>query len=190
MSSSVAVVVLQDEHNQSRTSMQASWILAFRAAMQIRRFKLFNSIGFFPDQFKSGSLLPRLKQSNLDKDDLGNYRPISHRSISSQRTERVAKSSLFDYLSTNNLLNSFQSAYIKFHSTETILLSGHDHIINALSNQQVTCLTLLDLSAAFDIIDHSILLDCLSSWFLAFLLLLSLGSNFIYQSVLYMHSQY
>ena len=59
--------------------------------------------------------------------------------------------------SNNNLLNPFQSAYIKGYSTETTLLSVHDHIIKAMSLQQVTCLTLLDLSAAFDTIDHSYL---------------------------------
>jgi len=51
------------------------------------------------------------------------------------------------------------------HSYETTLLSVHNRIIKAMSHQQVTCLTLLDLSAAFDIIDHSILLERLSSWF-------------------------
>jgi len=83
----------------------------------------------------------------------------------SKLTERVVKLRLVDYLSTNNLLNSFQSAYIKHHSTETTLLSDHDHIIKAMSHQQVTCLTLLDLSASFDTIDHSFLLERLSSWF-------------------------
>ena len=60
-----------------------------------------------------------------------------------------------------------QSAYIKCHSTETTLLSVHDHLIKAMSLQQVqvTCLTLLDLSAAFDTTDHSILLERLSAWF-------------------------
>ena len=64
-----------------------------------------------------------------------------------------------------NVTLPFQSAYIKGHSTKTTLLSVHDHIIKAVSLQQVTCLTLLDLSAAFDTIDHSILLERLSSWF-------------------------
>jgi len=105
------------------------------------------------------------KKSNLDKDDLGNYRPISHLSFLSKLTERVVKLRLADYLSINNLLNSFQSACIKHHSTETTLLSVHGHIIKAMSHQQVTSLTLLDLSAAFDTIDHSILLERLSSWF-------------------------
>jgi len=101
----------------------------------------------------------------LDKENLTNYRPISHLSFLSKLAERAVKQRLTDYLSSNNLLNSYQSAYIKSHSTETTLLSVHDHIIKALSLQRVTCLTLLDLSAAFDTIDHSILLERLSSWF-------------------------
>jgi len=68
---------------------------------------------------------------------------------------------LTTHLSTNNLLNSYQSAYTKHHTTE----STHDHIIKSMSEQKVTALCLLDLSAAFDTIDHSILLHRLSSWF-------------------------
>jgi len=49
--------------------------------------------------------------------------------LMSKLTERVVKLRLVDYLSTNNLLNSFQSAYIKHHSTESTVLSIHDHII-------------------------------------------------------------
>ena len=63
------------------------------------------------------------------------------------------------------MFNTFQSAYRKFHSTETTLLALHDYLIRAISRQQVTCLCLLDLSAAFDTIDHSILLRRLTDWF-------------------------
>jgi len=104
------------------------------------------------------------KKYNLDKGDLGNYRLISHLSFLSKLTEKVVKLRLVDYLSTNNLLNSVQSAYIKHHS----LLSVHDHIIKAMSHQHVTCLTLLDLTFVFDTIDHSILLERLSSIVLHF----------------------
>ena len=97
------------------------------------------------------SVLPHLKKSNLDKENLTNYCPISHLLFLSKLTERAVKLRLTDFLSENNLLNSFQSAYIKSHSSETVLLSVHDHIMNAMSLQKVTCLTLLDLSAAFDI---------------------------------------
>ena len=123
------------------------------------------STGVFPDQFKNCSVHPILKKSNLDKENLSNYRPISHLSYLSKLTERLVKNRLIDHLNENNLMNSFQSAYTKFNSTETTLLAVHDHIIRAMSQQQVTGLCLLDLSAAFDTIDHSILLHRLKSWF-------------------------
>ena len=61
--------------------------------------------------------------------------------------------------------NSFQSAYKKLHSTETALLKIHNDIVGAMDKGRVTALTLLDLSAAFDTIDHNILLHRLQSWF-------------------------
>jgi Reverse transcriptase (RNA-dependent DNA polymerase) len=67
-------------------------------------------------------------------------------------------------LSNNNLLNSFQSAFIKSPSIETTLLSVHDHLIKATSPQQGAFLTLLGVSDAFDTIDHSIYLERLSSF--------------------------
>ena len=121
--------------------------------------------GLFPDNFKCCTVHPLIKKPSLDKDTLLNYRPISHLSFLSKLTERVVKSRLLNHLSTNSLFNSHQSAYSKFHSTETTLLSVHDHLIKAVSTQKLTALCLLDLSAAFDTIDHDILLSRLSSWF-------------------------
>ena len=69
----------------------------------------------------------------------------------------VVLSRLTDHLSSINLLNSHQSSYSKHHSTKAPLLYIYDHLINA-----VGC---LDLSAAFDTIDHNILITYLSSWF-------------------------
>jgi Reverse transcriptase (RNA-dependent DNA polymerase) len=111
------------------------------------------------------SVHPLHKKSNSDKNELSNYRPISHISFLYKFTERVVKSRLTDFLTEHNLLNSFQSAYTKLHSTETALLAVHDYLIRASSQQQVSFLCLLDLSAAFDTIDHSVILERLSSWF-------------------------
>ena len=58
-----------------------------------------------------------------------------------------------------------QSAYRKFHSTETALLKVKTDIIKAMDNQEITCLILLDLLAAFDTVDHTILLDRLETTF-------------------------
>ena len=101
----------------------------------------------------------------LDKEELSSYRPISNLSLISKILERVVKSSLTDHLTSNSLLNSHQSAYCKHHSTETALLYVHDHLVSAIVSQKVSCLCLLDLSAAFDTIDHDILITRLSSWF-------------------------
>ena len=61
--------------------------------------------------------------------------------------------------------NDYQSAYRKFHSTETALLKIHNDILSSMDDGRVTALTLLDLSAAFDTIDHTILLRRLGNWF-------------------------
>ena len=71
----------------------------------------------------------------------------------------------YSIYSVNNLLNPHQSAFCKHHSTETALPYIHDRLINAVGSRQISCLCLLDLSAAFDTIDHNILLTRLSSWF-------------------------
>ena len=96
---------------------------------------------------------------------MSNYRPISNLSFISKVTERVVNERLQQHLTHNVLFNTFQSAYRKFHSTETALLALHDHLVRSITRQQVTGLCLLDLSAAFDTIDHSILLQRLSDWF-------------------------
>ena len=98
------------------------------------------------------------KKLTLDKEELSNYRPISNLSLISKIIERVVKSRLMDHLTSNSLLNSHQSAYCKHHSTETALLYMHDHLISAIGSQKVSCLCLLDLSTAFDTIDHDILI--------------------------------
>ena len=123
------------------------------------------SSGTFHPILKESTISPLLKKSTLDKDQLSNYRPISNLSPMSKITERIDKIRLTDHLSSNFLLNPHQSAYCKHHSTETALLYIHDHLINAIDSQKLSCLCLLDLSPAFDSIDHDILITPLSSWF-------------------------
>ena len=96
---------------------------------------------------------------------MSNYRSIANLSFISKLTETIVKKRLLDHLTYNSLLNPFQCAYTKFYSSETTLLSLHDHLSNAISMQQVSCICLLHLSAAFDTLDHSILLHHLFTWF-------------------------
>ena len=62
-------------------------------------------------------------------------------------------------------IQQYQSAYRKFHSTKTALLKIHSNILASMAAGKVTALTLFDLSAAFDTIDHTILLRRLDDWF-------------------------
>ena len=124
----------------------------------------FSFTGTFPSPLTSFIVTPFLNKPSHDK-DLTNYRQISNLSTISKITERVVKTRLFNHLSSNSLLNPYQSAYSKIHSTETTLLSLHDHLSNAIAHQHVSWLCLLiNLSAAFDTLDYSILLTRLSTW--------------------------
>ena len=85
------------------------------------------------------------------------YRPVSNLSYASEVIEKVVSSSILSFLADSNKSNPFQSAYRKNHSIETALLRIHNDILTTMDKGRVTALTFLDLSAAFDTIDHTIL---------------------------------
>src|SRR3954470_18903102 len=87
------------------------------------------NLGYFPDSLKIAVVTPLLKKPTLDKEILNNYWPISNLSFLSKILEKIVKLRLTNYLSDNDLFNQHQSAYTHHHSTETVLLSVHDHII-------------------------------------------------------------
>ena len=121
--------------------------------------------GCFPKEFKEAVVSPIIKKSTLSCSDLKNYRPVSGLCFLSKLVERVASAQLINHINSNGLDNPLQSAYKAGHSTETALLSIKNDIHLSLSRGESTALVLLDLSAAFDTIDHSTLIDCLKSWF-------------------------
>ena len=119
----------------------------------------------FPTHFKSALVSPLLKKPTLNRDDMKNYRPVSNLSFLSKILEKVVASRLNSHINSSHTSNDYQSAYRKFHSTETALLKLHNDIISSMDDGRVTALTLLDLSAAFDTMDHNILLRRLGNWF-------------------------
>ena len=78
--------------------------------------------------------------------------------------ERVVAKQLVSYINNNKLDNPYQSAYKPGHSTKTALLSIKNEVHLSLARDEPTALVLLDLSAAFDTIDHNISLGYLKSW--------------------------
>ena len=121
--------------------------------------------GIFPESYKSATVRPLLKKHNLPHDDLSSYRPISNLNFISKVLERIILSRINIHLQTFPSLCRFQSAYRKFHSTETALLRIYNDLLLASNRKEITALVLLDLSAAFDTIDHQILLTRLRTFF-------------------------
>jgi len=121
--------------------------------------------GVVPSSYKEAHVSPLLKKPSLDKDELKNYRPVSNLNFMSKVMEKVVARRLHQHIATNNLTTTFQSAYKTGHSTETALLRVQNDIISALHNKNNVILLLLDLSAAFDTIDHKILLYRLKTKF-------------------------
>ena len=94
-----------------------------------------------------------------------NFHPISNLTFVSKLIEKAVALQLNDHILRHHLDETFQSAYKAFHSTETALVRVHNDILTAIDNNNTVILLLLDLSAAFDTVDHSILLSRLSSRF-------------------------
>ena len=94
-----------------------------------------------------------------------NLHPIGNLAFTSKLTERAVFKQTHNHLSAEKLYPTFQSAYLGNHSTETALLRVKHDILMNRNRQQVTLLILLDLSAAFDMVDHNILLNRLHSNF-------------------------
>jgi len=123
------------------------------------------SDGTFPSIYKHAIVKPLLKKYNLPKEDQSSYRPISNLNFISKILERIIHTRLSTHLHSFSSITSFQSAYRPFHSTETALLRIQNDLLLAINKQKISALVLLDLSAAFDTIDHGILLKRLSSFY-------------------------
>jgi len=102
-----------------------------------------------------------LKKPELDIGDFKNYRPISKLSVLSTLLEKLVAWQLLNYLTVNinKLLPDQQSAYRAFGSTETAIAGLLSDILLALDNGDTAALPLLDLSVAFDTVDHTFLLQ-------------------------------
>ena len=112
-----------------------------------------------PCVMKHAVVTPLLKKTGLDPEKMTNYRPISNLSFVSKLLEKHVATQVRQHLEENGLFDVFQSAYRPAHSCETALVRIQDDILQSLDNRKSTILVLLDLRAAFDTVDHHILLD-------------------------------
>ena len=119
--------------------------------------------GHVPSALKTAIITPLLKKPTLDPEALSNYRPISNLPFLSKVLEKVVAAQLQTHLKENNIFEKFQSGFRAAHSTETALVRVTNDLLMAADAGSPSLLVLLDLSAAFDTVDHAILLERLHS---------------------------
>ena len=113
--------------------------------------------GIFPRSWKLAVVSPILKDGNHEEPN--NNRPISLLPILSKVCERVALNQIMLYLMSNERLSTRQSGNKELHSTETSLIRTTDAILSAIDEKKIAAVVLLDMSKAFDTINHGILLN-------------------------------
>ena len=111
----------------------------------------------FPSAWKSSEVIPLLKEG--DHKIANNNRPISLLPTVSKICERVALDQLTDYMTHKKCLSEHQSGNRKMHSTETLNLLITEKILKSMDDKELVAIVLLDLSKAFDSIDHALLLE-------------------------------
>ena len=122
--------------------------------------------GVFPSKLKLAKVKPLYKKD--DASQFENYRPISLLPVISKVFEKVVHKQVYDYFVSNNLFFRNQYGYRKYHSTEHAALELVDRIYESLDKGEIPITIFLDLSKAFDTINHSILLEKTSKVWLSF----------------------
>lgn len=117
--------------------------------------------GTYPSTWKKAIIKPLLKKHNLDPADTKSYRPIACLPFPSKIFEKIMNTQLAQFI--DNLLDDTQFGFRKGHGTETALIKASDEIRMVLDKGGAAVLVLLDLSAAFDTVDHTTLIDRISS---------------------------
>ena len=140
-----------------------TWVIQkYAAELSPFTSALFNAsmrLGVFPASQKLASVTPVLKKASLDPLDLSNYKPISNLTFLSKLLERAGYEQIIGYFDSHHLLPEMQSANKKNRSTETATIKVMSDAYQAADVGLVTSLGLLNLSAAFDTVDHQILLN-------------------------------
>ena len=130
----------------------------------------------FPKAWKIAEVIAVPKEGNSEEP--ANNRPISLLPILSKVSERLAHKQFVEFLTTNDKLSLYQSGNRKMHSTETALINVSDNLLKAIDEKSASLLVLLDMSKAFDSLNHNLLLEKLRklglkasavSWFSSYL---------------------
>ena len=110
--------------------------------------------GIFPNKLKIAKVLPLFKKD--DPTIMDSYRPISLLTAISKLFEKVVFSQLYEYFHKNNLFYDSQYGFLKNHSTEYAAMELTDKVLKDIDEKNISLAIFMDLSKAFDTLDHNI----------------------------------
>ena len=114
--------------------------------------------GIFPEKIKDSIIIPVPKKNSIASEK-SSYRPITLTSVISKIIEKVYLIRLLSFLHKNKIISENQFGFQKHKSTTDAVLKTIDFILDQMDRKQVVMAAFLDLTKAFDCVDHSILLE-------------------------------
>ena len=115
----------------------------------------------FPKRWKEAQVKPLIKKPTLPC-EYKKYQPVSNLCVISKIIEKAALKQIILHLDENVRLPSYQSAYRAFHSTDTALVDLIDNLLWNFEKQELCVVAIVDLSEAFDTVDHNLLRSILN----------------------------